>query len=59
MDAELLSRYGAYVEKTGWLQVAFGMLSMSTTVGMPSYNVALGFWGVYCAFSKNGRAVFG
>lgn len=32
---------------------------MSSKVSFPSYNIALGFWGLYSAFSKQGRATFG
>lgn len=28
-------------------------------MAFPSYNIALGFWGAYCAFSRHGRATFG
>lgn len=31
---------------------------VSSSVSFPSYNIAIGFWGVYCAFAKHGRAVF-
>lgn len=31
---------------------------VSSATAFPSYNIAIGFWGVYCAFSKHGRAVF-
>lgn len=57
---ELQSRYTALVEKTGWLQVLLSMLAAATSsVATPSYGVVLGFWGAYCAYSKNGKAVFG
>jgi len=37
-----------------------GMLTqVSSDNSFPSYNVVLGFWGAYCAFSKHGRATFG
>jgi hypothetical protein len=37
-----------------------GMLTqISSANSFPSYNVVLGFWGAYCAFSKHGRATFG
>lgn len=36
------------------------MLSqVSSAYSFPSYNVALGLWGAYSAFSKHGRATFG
>ena len=35
------------------------MTQISSAHSFPSYNVVLGFWGAYCAFSKNGRATFG
>lgn len=60
MEAELIRKYGEYVERCGWLQVLFGILtSVSAEYAFPSYNVALGFWAVYCAYTKHGRATFG
>ncbi len=32
---------------------------VSSEVAFPSYNVALGFWGAYCAYTRHGRATFG
>lgn len=32
---------------------------VSTDYAFPSYNIALGFWAAYSAFSKHGRATFG
>lgn len=59
-DADLLRKYGDYMERTAWLQVFLGMLTqLSAEYSLPSYNVVLGFWGVYCVHSKHGRATFG
>ena len=35
------------------------MTQVSSNYSFPSYNIVLGFWGAYCAFSKHGRATFG
>lgn len=35
------------------------LTQISSAHSFPSYNVVLGFWGAYCAFSKHGRATFG
>ena len=35
------------------------LTQVSSNHSFPSYNVVLGFWGAYCAFSKHGRATFG
>ena len=52
--------FSSYVERTAWLQVFFGLLTqMSAEYSFPSYNVVLGFWGVYAALTKHGRATFG
>jgi hypothetical protein len=51
--------YSSQVERTGWILVLWGMLTQISNFGFPSYNVVLGFWGAYCAFSKHGRATFG
>jgi hypothetical protein len=55
----LYVEYSSQVERTGWILVLWGMLTQVSNFGFPSYNVALGFWGTYCAFSKHGRATFG
>ena len=34
------------------------MLTVTGSSPFPSYNVPLGFWAVYSAFSKNGKASF-
>lgn len=60
MDEELIKKYSSHLERSSWCQVFLGMLSqVSTAKAFPSYNVVLGFWGAYCAFSKHGRATFG
>lgn len=45
------------------LQTAFphitSMFLVSSEVAFPSYNVALGFWGAYCSYTRHGRATFG
>jgi hypothetical protein len=51
--------YASHVERTGWILAFWGMLTQVSNFGFPSYNVALGFWGAYCSFSKHGRATFG
>lgn len=56
----LLIEFASYVERTAWLQILFGILTqVSAEVAFPSYNVVLGFWGVYAAINKHGRATFG
>mmetsp|Transcript_16240 Transcript_16240/g.23678 ORF Transcript_16240/g.23678 Transcript_16240/m.23678 type:complete len:183 (+) Transcript_16240:205-753(+) len=53
-------KLSGYLEFSSWLLTLFAMLTqMSVKFSFPSYNVALGFWGAYCAFSSNGRATFG
>ena len=37
---------------------AMQMFSQVSYMAVPSYNFPLGFWGCYCSYSKNGRAVF-
>jgi hypothetical protein len=34
------------------------MFSQVSYMAVPTYNFPLGFWGCYCSYSKNGRAVF-
>ena len=41
------------LERCGWALVVLGMLSqVSLDVSFPMYNVAIGFWMVYCAYSS-------
>mmetsp|Transcript_23751 Transcript_23751/g.21615 ORF Transcript_23751/g.21615 Transcript_23751/m.21615 type:complete len:187 (+) Transcript_23751:34-594(+) len=48
------------VERSSWLLLLFSMLTqISSIYSFPSYNIALGFWGVYCSFTRHGRATFG
>jgi hypothetical protein len=48
------------VERAAWVQVFFGLLTqMSPDFAFPSYNALLGFWGVYAALNRHGRATFG
>ena len=35
------------------------MTQISTEYAFPSYNVALGFWGVHCSYGCHGRSTFG
>ena len=60
MEEANIRKWGNQVERTSWLMVLLGMLTqVSTVYAFPSYNLILGFWGAYCAFSKKGRACFG
>ncbi|KAJ1444088.1 hypothetical protein B484DRAFT_389048, partial [Ochromonadaceae sp. CCMP2298] len=55
-----IKKYSGALERASWFIVLLGMLSeISTDHAFPSYNIALGFWGAYSAFSKHGRATFG
>ena len=59
-DLENADKWGSILERTSWLLVLVGMFTqVSAEYAFPSYNVALGFWGAYCAFGKHGRATFG
>ena len=58
-DDPKIKKWANQVERSSWLLIFFGMLSqISTEYAFPSYNVVLGFWGAYCAFSKQARATF-
>ena len=60
MESDDIKKNELHIERASWLLVFFGMLSqISSEFSFPSYNVALGFWGAYCVFSKHGRATFG
>ena len=60
MDEVGLRKWGNQLERVSWLMVLLGMLTqVSTVYAFPSYNLILGFWGAYCAFSRKGRACFG
>lgn len=39
--------------------IFFFFFEVTASYAFPSYNIALGFWGAYCSFSKHGRATFG
>jgi hypothetical protein len=55
-----LQNHANQLERACWTLVGLSMLTqLSSTVLFPSYNIALGFWGLYAAFSKQGRATFG
>jgi hypothetical protein len=59
-DPEGIAKWGSVLERSCWLLVLTGMLTqVSAEYAFPSYNVAIGFWGTYCAFGKHGRATFG
>ena len=59
-DEAAISKWGNNLERASWSLVFAGMLTqLSTEYAFPSYNVALGFWGAYCAFGRQGRATFG
>jgi hypothetical protein len=60
-DQEItITNYGNQLERAAWFLTLFSMLTqLGGDVAFPSYNVALGFWGAYCAFSRHGRATFG
>ena len=55
MDRNLVSTNADSLERYSWLIVFIGLILPS----LPSYNIAIGFWGVYCSYSKHGRATFG
>lgn len=56
----LYTELASYVERAAWVQVFFGLLTqMSPDFAFPSYNALLGFWGVYAALNRHGRATFG
>lgn len=59
MDPELAKKYGGQLERICWILSIFAMLTQIGRFSFPSYNVVLGFWGVYSAFTKHGRAAFG
>ena len=55
----MYEEYGSQMERLGWLLAFFAMLTQVGRFAFPSYNVVLGFWGVYSAFTRHGRATFG
>jgi len=56
----ITKNYSNQLERASWFLTLFGMMTqLSSEVAFPSYNVALGFWGAYCSYSRNGRATFG
>lgn len=59
-ESENASNSEKYLERLSWTLVALGMLSqLSSDYSFPSYNIALGFWGAYCVFGKNKKAIIG
>lgn len=57
---ETAAELASYVERAAWVQVFFGLLTqVSADLAFPSYNAILGFWGVYAALNRHGRATFG
>jgi len=46
------------LEWAAWAQLLFSLFSQVSYLQVPSYNFPLAFWGCYCTYSKNGRAVF-
>lgn len=59
-DQEInVANYGNQLERAAWFLTLFSMLTQLGNEAFPSYNVALGFWGAYCSFSRHGRATFG
>ncbi len=60
MDSEIIHKRCSKLERIGWIICLIGMVTqMNADYAFPSYNILLGFWAVYCSFSKNGRAIFG
>lgn len=60
MDADAARKYGNILERSSWILIFLSMLTqVSSEYSFPSYNIAIAFWGCYCAFSKHGRATFG
>lgn len=48
------------LERCCWFLVLLGFFTqVNSKYAFPSYNLSLGFWGVYCTISKNGRATLG
>lgn len=57
---EGVEKSASSLERTAWIIILLSMLTqISEEVAFPAYNVALGFWGVYCAFTAHVRALFG
>ncbi|CAM9928944.1 unnamed protein product [Discosporangium mesarthrocarpum] len=45
------------VERTAWVQIFFSLLTQASSLAaFPSYNVVLGFWGLYCVFTRSLQA---
>lgn len=59
-DQRQVKDFAYQLERISWFTVLVSMLTqLDSQHAFPSYNVVLGFWGVYCAFNKQGRATFG
>jgi len=57
---EKITKFCSKFERLSWVHIVLSMLTqLSPVVAFPAYNLVLGFWGVYCAFSKSNRALFG
>ncbi|KAG5178355.1 hypothetical protein JKP88DRAFT_168733 [Tribonema minus] len=54
---ELLTWHPEYVERSAWIQVFLSILTqLGGEASFPSYNVVLGFWGLYVAFTRSFQA---
>jgi hypothetical protein len=55
---EDIKRLSFVLERLCW---GLAAISMNTQLSgeFPAYGVVIGFWGVFCAFHKYGRALFG
>jgi hypothetical protein len=56
MDKGLVRIHADRLERAAWTLVFFSILNY---LSMTSCDTPLGFWGVFCAYSKHGRATFG
>lgn len=55
MDKGLVRIHADRLERAAWTLVFLSIFSLS----LNPYDTAIGFWGVFCAYSKHGRATFG
>jgi hypothetical protein len=45
------------IERSAWFQVILAVLTqLNAEASFPSYNVVLGFWGLYVAFTRSFQA---
>jgi hypothetical protein len=56
MDKGSVRIHADSLERAAWTLVFFSILNF---LSLSSCDTALGFWGVFCAYSKHGRATFG